>query len=555
MRKIFALYVLVALILPTTALAFEDVDSKAVERLLQKEILEDSKHFLPEVPCTRAQYIEWVLKNINEDVSGERIREPYIDVEPTDWFAAFVGRAWQMGVIESGVYFRPQDAITRVEALKIALKVEGISIPKGGFESYGYLDFPKAAEDRGTLHKALELGIIKPVEDKLFGTNIPMNRLECVQLIDAVALSRRSEQTIHIEVGGNQQELDGTFDEVLRALETKYLYGDQIDSEALIESAINGMVNSLNDEHTVFFTNEEVNNFLTSVGVETQYGIGSQVGIDKDGRTIIIKPLRNSQAEKAGLKPGDVILKVDDVDVSSGDTLLEEVVGLIKGVEGTTVKLEYERKGKTYQVQIVRAPIRIESLAAQVKDGYLIIEIDFFGNDTANGVRNAIEEYPIAAQKGIVIDLRNNPGGFLDAAVDLMSWFVPKDTVIVKTRGADYLHSEDVEGPGTYTDIPLVVLVNNLSASASEIVAGAVQDAKRGVVIGEQTFGKGTAQELLQFSNGTALKVTIAEWLTPDERSIEAVGITPDYVFEEVDNDEAVWEYAFRIIQRGQWQP
>lgn len=558
MKKFAALLFASSFLIPISTFAFEDTDSNAVARLVEKGVITEGKHFFPEVPCTRAQYVTWVLKNINEDVSDKHIREPYIDVEATDDFSSFVGRAWQLGVIEDGVVFRPQDAVTRIEALKIALKLEGVTIPKAGFESYGYLDFPEAPEDRGTLHKALELRIIKPVEDKLFGTKLPMDRLECAQLIDAVSLSRRSEQHINIEIGGDSSFSDdtaSTFDNVIRVLETKYLHAEDVDSEALMQNAIGGMVDSLGDPYTVFFTEDEVNNFLTSVGIETQFGIGSQVGLDKDGRTIIIKPLKGSPAESAGLQPGDVILKVNGVDVSEGDKPLEEVVALIKGENGSTVTIEYLRKDKTYQVEIVRAPIRIESVFVREQEGYLVIQIDFFGNDTADIVRDAIADNMTAAQKGIVIDLRNNPGGFLDTAVDLLALFLPQDAVAVKTRGTDFTHVDDIDSGGGMTELPLVVLVNDLSASASEILAGALQDNKRAVVVGKQTFGKGTAQELLQFGDGTALKVTIAEWLTPDGRSIEGVGITPDYIVEEIDNDETIFDFAFRIIQRGQWRP
>ncbi len=555
MRKFIALTALLFVLLPTATLAFDDIDNSAVKRLVENNVITDGKHFLPQVPCTRAQYVTWLLKNVEEDVSGQRIREPFIDVDSSDDFGAFVGRAWQLGVIDTGANFRPGDAITRIEALKIALKLEGMAIPKAGFTLSGFADAPKTAEEQGVLHKALELRIIKPVDEKIFGTNLSMNRLECAQLIDAVSLSRRSEQHINVEIGGGTNEENSTFDNVLHTLENKYLYADKLDSEALVENAIKGMVDSLGDPHTVFFTQEEVANFLTSVGIETQYGIGSQVGLDKEGRAMIIKPLKGSPAEKANLLPGDVIMKVDGIDVSQGDKPLEEVVGLIKGEDGTTVKIEYLRNGKIFPAEIVRAPIHIESVATRVQDGYLVVEIDFFGNDTVDKIREAMEGNIVAAKKGIVFDLRNNPGGFLDTAVDLLALFLPQDAIAVKTRGAAFTHTDDIDSSGGQTEIPLVVLVNELSASASEIVAGAIQDNKRGVVIGTQTFGKGTAQELLQFNDGTALKVTIAEWLTPNDRSIDGVGITPDYVVADIDNDETIFEYAFRIIQRGQWRP
>lgn len=557
MRTLIVFLLSLSIALPTAVFAYDDVDSKAVERLIEANILPDGNKFLPAIPCTRGQFVTWALKNIEEDVTGKTIREPFIDVSPANDFAPYVGRAWQLGVISSSIRFRPAEAVTRIEALKIALKLEGVTIPRGGFEVKGFLDLPRDAEARGTINKALELGIIKPVNDKLFGTSVAMNRLECAQLLDAVALSRLSEQYINIKIGEKVKRaipMQDTLGEVMHDLQTKYLHADKIDTNALMETGIKDMVNSLDDPHTVFFTGQEVKNFLTSVGVETQYGIGAQVGLDKDKRAMIVNPLRNSPAEKAGLLPGDVIMKVDGKDVSTGELPLEVITGLIKGEDGTLVRIEFLRNEKIQSIEITRGPIRIESVFPSVKDGYLILVVDYFGNDTVDKIRAAITDNMSAAKKGIILDLRDDPGGFLDAAVDLLAQFLPKGSVAVKTRGADFTHTEKVSGPGDLLEIPIVVLVNERSASASEIVAGAMQDNKRAVIIGKKTFGKGTAQELVQFKDGTALKLTIAEWLTPNDRNIDGIGITPDYV-SDLTEDEAIWDYAIRIIQRGQWKP
>jgi carboxyl-terminal processing protease len=344
------------------------------------------------------------------------------------------------------------------------------------------------------------------------------------------------------------------FDAIWNSLQTKYLHAEEIDPDELMETVIQKTIESLDDEYTVYFNEEEVENFLTGVGEATQYGIGAQVGLDQSGRVQIVKPLKDSQAQKAGLLPGDVFLEVDDTNVSGGDMTLEEVVALIKGEEGTPVKLKMQRRSREIEVTIIRGPIQLQAVTSHIFDQYLVLEVDFFGNDTVVDIAREIDKFPIPVKNGVILDLRNNPGGYLDSAIDLLARLLPEGSVAVKTRGRDILHAETVRGPADMTDFPLVVLVNERSASASEILAGAVQDLERGVVIGTKSFGKGTAQELMQFSDGSALKMTIAEWLTPNNRSIDGVGITPDYTFEDSIETEEMWEYAAKIIKRGQWR-
>lgn len=556
MRPITRILLLAVLLLPLPASAFTDTDAKAVIRLVEQGVIEDKTRFLPEIPCAKAVFVEWSLKNIDERPAGKPFTEPFIDVNPTDAYAPYAARALELGAVKNSPLFQPQKPVTRLEALRIALQLEGLAMPVGGFDLPAYADLPKDAASRGVIKKALDLGIISPQSEKLFGTYAPLNRLQCAELLDAISLSRKGEREITIEIGGKPRNgKDTTFDQVMHALKTKYLYADKVDTAKLEAQAVREAVASLEDPYTVFFDEQEVQDFLLGVGVGTQYGIGAQVGLDKDNKPMIMKPLRGSPAEKAGLKPGDIILKVDGTDVSAGDRKLEEVADLIKGDEGTPVNIEFLRNGKPFQLDIVRARIEVESLFASEHDGYLLIEMHFFGNDSAEKILDAVAEFPQAAKKGIILDLRDNPGGFLDSAVKVLGLFLPPDSVAVKTRGKDFLHTEKTKGAADLVGTPLIVIVNERSASASEILAGALQDHKRAAIIGQTTFGKGSAQELLQFEDGTALKVTIAEWLTPDDRSIEGTGITPDTVIADLEASEAVWDQAARMIGRGQWKP
>ncbi len=555
MKKLLLTCAVLFLFFPGGAKAFEDVESNAIERLIEAGTIKDKAHFFPDLKCTRAQFVVWALRNVNEDVEGKSIREPFTDVHAQDAYAPFIARAWELGVIPTENKFSPKKPIQKIDALKIALKLEGVTIPIAGLHLQ-YIDLPKDAEGNGVIAKALRMRITKQLKKNIFGTHKTLTRLECAKILDAISLSRKSEDIIFNTDTKNDQHRpkQEIFDEVWNIIHTKYLRADEIDSEELMETIIRKAVGSLDDPHTVYFNKEETDNFLTGVGIGNQYGIGAQVGLNKEGQIQIIKPLKNSPSEKAGLRPGDVIIEVDGIDVSQGDMTLEEIVSLIKGENKTKVKITLQRRAKKIERTIVRGPIELTSTTPHIQDEYLVLEVDFFGSDTVSEILNATEEYKQYAENGIILDLRNNPGGFLDAAIELLSHLLPKDSIAVKTRGRDITHTEKVRGPGDLSQYPLVVLVNERSASASEIVSGAVQDLHRGIVVGTTTYGKGTAQELMQFDDGSALKITVAEWLTPNDRSINDIGITPDLFFDDIENNQASWAYAARLIKRGQWK-
>lgn len=530
--------------------AFLDTESRAVDRLVEDGVIKQKDRFLPELKCTRAQFVVWALRNIGEDPEGKNISEPFFDISDEP-YAPFVATAWKMGAVPTDTIFSPREPISKIDALTIALKLEQKSIPISGF-TLKYVDAPDDTEGKGVVRQSINMRIVQPINNKVFGTNTLLTRYECAKILDAISIRRAS--GLGEEKRSELKPKEEVFDAIWNALQTKYLHAEDIDSEELMETVIHKTIESIGDEYTVYFNKQEVETFLTGVGEATQYGIGAQVGLDQSGRVQVVKPLKDSQAQKAGLRPGDVFLEVDGENVAGGDMTLEEVVALIKGEEGTPVKLKMQRRTREIEVVIIRGPIQLQAVTPHLYDQYLVLEVDFFGNNTVEGVAKAIEEYSQQAKNGVILDLRNNPGGYLEEAIDFLARLLPEGSVAVKTRGRDIVHTETVRGPADMVDFPLVILVNERSASASEIVAGAVQDLKRGSVIGTKTFGKGTAQELMQFSDGSALKMTIAEWLTPNDRSIEGVGITPDYPFQDADDAAEMWEYAAKIIKRGQWK-
>jgi len=297
------------------------------------------------------------------------------------------------------------------------------------------------------------------------------------------------------------------------------------------------MVNSLGDPYTVFMTPEEKKIFDEDLS-GTFSGIGAEIGIKKN-QLQILAPLAGSPAEKAGLKPGDPILKINDE--STLNMGIMEAVHKIRGKEGTEVKLTIIKNGKDKVITIKREKIDVKSVKYSMKGDILYINISRFDEDTVSLVKEA-ENFGIEkGARGVILDLRNNPGGYLDSAVDISSEFVAKGIVVMeKDEKRNKKEVFKASGLGKMTDkgkYPMIVLVNEGSASASEIVAGAIRDNSRGQLLGEKTFGKGSVQELVSLPNGSELKVTVAHWYTPNGVNISKEGLKPDIAVKLTDKD------------------
>ncbi len=314
-------------------------------------------------------------------------------------------------------------------------------------------------------------------------------------------------------------------------------YVDQpVDKQKMLDGAIEGMVAGLGDPYTTYFTPELAQEFNQEVdGVF--YGIGAEIG-ERDDGIMIIAPLPNTPAETAGLVAGDLILSIDGT--TTNGMSVYEAVRRIRGDIGTQVILSIYHVGDdaSHDVAIIRDEITIDSVTWTLRtDGIAVITISMFNEDTVPLMRQAAEEIVAAHPKGMVVDLRNDPGGLLNAAIDVASMWVGNSVVVIeKTLEGE----ESYGGSGTpvFANIPTVVLVNAGSASASEILSGALQDYGLATVMGEQTFGKGSVQEYHDgLVGGSAVKITIAHWLTPNGRTINGTGLTPDTVITETLDD------------------
>ena len=319
---------------------------------------------------------------------------------------------------------------------------------------------------------------------------------------------------------------DSSFDklyEVRDVINSQY-YQD-IDQDALVEGAIKGMVNSVGDPYTVFFNAEEYKEFNDD-GDGNYVGIGVIVGIKED-RIVVITPFEGSPALKAGLRSGDFITKVEGVEYTG--TELDKAVSVIKGEEGKPVTLTIMRNGEEQDITIVRASITIVNVESEMLEGDIAhVTMLQFSNNTAEQVREAMEELRDQGAKGYILDLRGNPGGFLDEAVDVASLFVEKDKTILYTLDKYNQKKEYRSYGGSFIGAPLVVLIDGGSASASEVVSGALKDYEAATLVGQQSFGKGIVQMVYQVGDGEAVKVTVSSYYSPDGINIHGEGIVPD---------------------------
>jgi carboxyl-terminal processing protease len=326
-----------------------------------------------------------------------------------------------------------------------------------------------------------------------------------------------------------------TFWEAWSFLENQY-YGQIPPDSERVYGAIRGMVNAFGDQHTAFI--DPARAAVMSENIKGSFeGIGATLRLDEAQRLIIVEAMPDRPAFKAGVRPDDVVLKVNGTPVKG--LSLYEVVALIRGPAGSKVILTLGREGekKPFEIQIVRAKIEIEVVESKMLDhdaaqiGY--VRLAQFSSGASRKVARAIKTLLDQGATAIIFDLRGNPGGLLSEAVDVSSLFVNEGTVVIeKLKDGEEKRFEAENHPHVAVELPLVILVNGGSASASEIVAGAMQDLKRATLIGEQTFGKGSVQLPHDLSDGSELRVTIAEWLTPSGRQIHGQGIAPDLAVE-----------------------
>ena len=375
--------------------------------------------------------------------------------------------------------------------------------------------------------------------------------LVCAGLVGGILISLQFSAMAERETRANLpiEELR-TFAEVFNAIKQGYV--EPVEDKKLITHAISGMLSNL-DPHSAYLDADAYKDL--QVGTQGEFGgLGIEVGME-DGLVKVISPIEDTPADRAGIKAGDLIFKLDDTLVKG--LTLTEAVKRMRGKPKTQIKLTVLRKGeaKPLEITLTREIIKVQSVKSKlVEDGYGYLRITSFQENTAPSVAKHLNDlYKPGPLKGLVLDLRNDPGGLLNSAIGVSAAFLPPRTLVTSTDGrtpdakrqfyaepADYLRSSKEDFirslPAETRKVPMVVLINGGSASASEIVAGALQDHKRAVIMGTPSFGKGSVQTVLPLPGNTAIKLTTARYFTPSGRSIQAKGIVPDITVEETAN-------------------
>jgi carboxyl-terminal processing protease len=369
---------------------------------------------------------------------------------------------------------------------------------------------------------------VRKKERKGISKNVFFLSIALTTLVGFVAGTRSNELLALVAPVVGIKVETGTLE--LKSLQSTYQqlkanYDGSLDTQKLIEGASRGLVAAAGDQYTVYMDAKEADDFNKDLSGDIGGGIGAEIGVRNDHPTII-RVLDNHPAQRAGLQAGDVVVTVNDQ--AASDWTADKTANTIRGEVGTTLKLTVLRDEKTENFTITRAIVNNPSVESKVENGLGILTISRFDNETETLAKTAAENFKVQNVRGVILDLRGNGGGYLTAAQGVAGMWL-KDQVVVSERANGKVVDELRSGKSALlAGIPTVVLVNGASASASEIVAGALQDYSAATLIGEKTFGKGTVQKVIDLGAGTQLKVTVARWYTPKGKNITKEGIKPN---------------------------
>lgn len=537
------------LLLPVLAMAFSDVPAGhpyfADAAYLQEKGIVSGETFSPDKQISKREFIKWLLLDLGfgeEDYEIQTAKR-FLDVPLGSEDAEFIYSLFENGGFpfpKDGIFY-PEKEIRRIEALRFTFFMKGVPSPRiFPKNQFPFANLSPASYFAHDLYRAFLLGMAGPGNYYPYGK---LTRGEAARflknavpgnVLTIITLPGESTNTAtEREIIG--EEKFALFENAWQRIHNRFIRANTLSNDQLIYGAIEGLVKALEDPHSEFSPPQD--NTITETLSGSVEGIGAVIEANEEKQIVIVAPIKGSPAEKAGLYPLDVIVEVDGFK-TTGFTL-NEVAAKIRGEAGTTVHLKILRDGtKTLDFDIVRAKISVPSVTISfTPDNIAVMTISNFSQTTSVEFLKAVAEISNKNPKGLVVDLRNNPGGFLDTSTLIAGYFISSGKTIVKVKYPERMEIISSSGTGILAKYPLRILVNKGSASASEILAGALRDHGLGKIIGEKTYGKGTVQELTSFADGSSLKITIAEWLTPLDHVIQENGITPDIVVARTTDD------------------
>jgi C-terminal peptidase prc len=547
MKKLLFLLIF-ALFIPTAFAGYSDVPinhehSQGVTYLELSGAIDGGKYFNPDAELNRAAFFKILFEIFNEDTENTSNSVSFQDVPEDAWFAPYAHLASKYNLIGKTDLFEPGKTMSLVEGLDLLLTAYGGSssiIPQGNRLKL-FQDVSALHPFYTTIHQAVELGVMDAsVKEPLK----PYAALTRGKFADMIMYFDQWEIVNLASEDGKSFYKSDIFTDIWNRIIDEYYRpeGEEIDEEALFQAAIKGMLDSLDDPYTRYFSPDDAESFMTALG-DGYEGIGAfLVQDDATGQVFITEFVDGSPAEAAGMEIGDEITAVDDTEIS--ELSLDNIINRIKGPAETTVKLTIKRNNisRTFIIERAELTVNFESAEIIEKDVWYI-NIDAFSKDMNIRMDKLILELKdqVAEPRAIVIDLRGNGGGYLNMANYMSGQFVPHLTPLIQIDYGSFTETIYNGDKGQYFDIPTYILVDEFTASASEILAAAVQEEGDAVVIGKQTFGKGTTQQVTTYWDDSILKFTMAYWLSPQGNSIEGIGITPDILITKESETKDLW--------------
>lgn len=558
---LFALCTPFVLIFQNNTQAFTPNEEEYLDELsfeiFSKE--EFNKPFNGYKSITRGDFLRWIINNSEINITNfSGIKTPFQDISEQSKYYSYVSAGYVFGALsqfENDGKFLPNKKLTRLQAVKMLIALEGISVVQnyGNGMAEEWNDLPYNIKDKNIILVAIQKGFLENKTNGKKGMFIEPNaRLSRSDALWMMFVYKHGEISSILENEVKNTPLRQT-NTVENLLETQYWRTGEIETHQLEDSAIAGMVDSLNDPYSVYFPPEEAIKFEKYINEESldkeEYaGLGVVVQEANEGGMVITQVFAGSPAEISDIRVGDVVIAVEGENVQ--ELSVTEIAKKIKGPVGTSISLTIIRGEQTLEKRFIREKIFVEDLSSvttEIIDGIVWITVRAFKNFTARDFEKALQQNITDTTRGVIVDLRYNPGGLMNAAQEMLGEVLPNGSIAVRLYSNSGEEVFYVEGSGGYTEIPLVVFQNGYSASASEIFSASIQDYERGEIIGTTSYGKGIAQTLFSLQRGS-LKLTTAEFRSPLQNIIHGIGISPDIELRSEDDASYLYE-AKRVFR------
>lgn len=549
-------------LVPLTQASFSDVDPtdehyEGISYLELVGAVDPAENFRRNDPVTRAEFFKILFKVSQEEpkqTSGKR----FSDAPSKEWYTPYAELAANHG-LASGTTFEPGKNMRRASTLRLVMQIYGLGaplIPEAEREEKLFSDVSSSHSFYEPLAQAADLGIVSSNPEEAYRPYEKVTRGELADLIYHCEQWYTASRGVTLAEEDESFYKSDIFSDIWNTIISDFYLkqGQEIDQDVLFQAAVKAVLESLSDPYSVYFTAEEATEFMNSLEGEFE-GIGALLNQDEVTMEIFITSfIEDSPAAESDLRVGDKIIQVDGVDTQG--MLMNDVIQRILGPAGTEVDLTVERGGENLEFTLLREKIELNLVNGEIwEENQWHIRIQSFASDIVKEMEETVSalKSELEKPKAIVLDLRGNPGGYVNMATYIASFFMPELTPVVTLDYGGHQESIYNGKEGPYFGVPLYVLVDEYSASAAEILALSLRETDGAIIMGTHTFGKGTAQNVITYWDGSILKLTIAEWLSAEGNSVEGMGIVPDIAVDttnwDPESEEDPWLEALETAQ------